>query len=527
MPKVSKSSYIHHDHESSWSTFILGIVSFFFLVLASFFLISDYYNTIEFSEKLTLHRLKGIVNSLASQIDGDLHQKVAEKYHTKDAIDQNKQDEDYWILHRQLLDAQLAHQLQTPVYTFVNEVSKNKNEVNFIITSNSKPYYRHAYTSNISDHQLKVVDKGAVEMSLYSDEFGHWLSAIAPVKNSQGETVAYVQADEKFGHFISKVRWNTAQNALFSGVGFCLILLLLLPYLRKLLKREEKQKALLEQSLGETKALSDKLEENEAQLKKYMHQLSESNRDLTDFAKIASHDLKSPLRNIHSFAQLIKRRNKTKLDENSIELLDFILNSALKGKEMVDGLLSYSTIDKDKTEPIIIPTQQLVEDACRNLQSIIEDKNVQIKKEGQFPSLKIKPSLITQVFQNLINNGIKYNEATQPEILIGFTTDNKQGPCFYVKDNGIGIAKEYQDKVFQMFSRLHSSETYEGSGIGLAFCSRVVHTYGGRIWLESEMNKGSIFYFTLPDAMKETQQVFDAPASTTANSTITSPKTPS
>ena len=133
------------------------------------------------------------------------------------------------------------------------------------------------------------------------------------------------------------------------------------------------------------------------------------------------------------------------------------------------------------------------------MQSLIREKKALICYEN-LPILRGHTSLITQLFQNFINNGIKYNQSEQPIINIS-TQQNDQGEYIYaIKDNGIGIAPENQDKVFSMFQRLHTQSDYDGTGIGLSFCTRIVETYGGKIWLESTFGKGTTFYFTLPKA---------------------------
>ena len=126
------------------------------------------------------------------------------------------------------------------------------------------------------------------------------------------------------------------------------------------------------------------------------------------------------------------------------------------------------------------------------------------------PTIKAHPLLISQLFQNLISNALKYNESKCPEVTIKFIQSDDGQCVFSVTDNGIGIAENFQKSVFEMFHRLHSAAVYEGSGIGLAFCNRIVATYNGRMWLESELGKGSTFYFTLPSAIvAESNDSFD------------------
>lgn len=484
---------------NSFKRKILRMYTYGFLLLMTYFLISDYFTTLKHAEELTLQRLEGIVRDLAMRIDGDQHQQLIKRYQTKDAISNSETDPDYQSIHNTLQLANKGHGLQSPIYTFINP-GKEEKLLEFVVTSSKEPYFLHRYTS-LPDCAYSVLAEGG-SIKLYKDEFGHWLSAIAPIKNSQNQTVAYVQADRQFDLFISEVRWITLKNALVSLLGFGLVLSFLIPILRRTLQEEEENKRLLRASLEETKRLSNKLEENEHQLKKNAAKLEQSNKDLTDFAHIASHDLKTPIRTINSFASLIVKHNGNKLDEPTQEYLGFIIKNASRAQKLISGLLSYSTADKDLGEQLVVKMYEIGEAAHQSLTALIEEKEARVILQNM-PYIKANSTLISQVLQNLINNGLKYNQSALPKVEVGYMVDVKEGPCFFVRDNGIGIPEEYQQNIFQMFTRLHNSSQYEGSGIGLAFCNRVVAAYGGKMWLKSSPEKGSTFYFTLPDTYIE------------------------
>jgi len=221
---------------------------------------------------------------------------------------------------------------------------------------------------------------------------------------------------------------------------------------------------------------------------------------LTDFAHIASHDLKSPIRSISSFSQLLLRKNKEKLDESSLEYLDFIINNSNRATNLIDSLLKYSTADKNLGEPVPFSMEVAVNSALSSLDGVIAERNVDVIIKD-LPEIKGNQIIISQVLQNLINNGIKYNRSEQPTIEIGMCDNQEKGLCFYVKDNGIGIDEKYQENIFKMFTRLHSNKEFDGSGIGLAFCNRVVKAYNGKMWLDSSPDNGSTFFFSLPNAL--------------------------
>lgn len=263
------------------------------------------------------------------------------------------------------------------------------------------------------------------------------------------------------------------------------------------------QNALLEQSVqARTKDLQEALarEQNaERQISEYAKKLEISNKELTEFAYLVSHDLKAPLRNIASFTELLNRKNKEKFDNRDKDFMQFIVKGAKQSMQLVEDLLNFSKIDKDLGEPQTINLNELVQNVCFNLSNLIETKKAQIDCEP-LPILLAHNALLSQLFQNLIANGIKYNESESPVIHLGNFRERGK-TIFFVRDNGIGIAPRFKDEVFKMFRRLHTVEQYEGSGIGLAFCKKIVDTYHGEIWLESEEGQGTTFYFTLPKAI--------------------------
>lgn len=261
------------------------------------------------------------------------------------------------------------------------------------------------------------------------------------------------------------------------------------------------------------------IETMQSQLSEYAQKLVKSNQELTDFAHIASHDLRAPIRNIGSFTQLLQRRLGAQLDERTKEYFDFITTNVRQSTKLIEDLLNYSKIDKNIGDPVSIELNDILLLVRSNLQSFITEKKAQIIAKD-LPILRGHSSLIVQLFQNLINNGLKYNESEKPTITIASEWRANE-LVFSVSDNGIGIAPQYKEQVFGMFRRLHSSAQYEGSGIGLAFCQRIVSTYSGRIWLESEEGKGTTFYFTLPDAViKEKQVIDDSSSLLSAQSTL-------
>jgi light-regulated signal transduction histidine kinase (bacteriophytochrome) len=239
------------------------------------------------------------------------------------------------------------------------------------------------------------------------------------------------------------------------------------------------------------------LRESEARFRKLSESLSRSNEELEQFAYVASHDLKEPLHTISSFADLFVRRYAAKMETKEKEYLDAIKQAALQGKTLVKELLEFSRIGKSQ----VLESVDLFETVQKvkvNLDMIIKESNAHIECSDHLPAVKCTSVEMGQLFQNLIENSIKYRSSEPPKIHISAVKSENNMWLLSVKDNGIGIDAEYKDRIFGIFERLHSRSEYAGTGIGLAICKKIVEHYGGRIWVESESGKGSLFCFTIP-----------------------------
>jgi light-regulated signal transduction histidine kinase (bacteriophytochrome) len=230
-------------------------------------------------------------------------------------------------------------------------------------------------------------------------------------------------------------------------------------------------------------------------LQEAINKLEISNRELEQFAYVASHDLQEPLRMVSSFTQLLERRYKDKLDSDADEYIDFIVEGSHRMKDLIDDLLVFSRLNTDKKEFKLTDLNQLLENVLFNFESVIEDNKIQIAIDS-LPIIKCDASQINQLFQNLISNAIKFRNDESPEIHIACQNSDNNW-LFSVSDNGIGIDSEHQKKIFNVFSRLHTRDEYEGTGIGLSICKRIIERHGGEIWVESEPRQGSTFYFTI------------------------------
>ncbi len=223
-------------------------------------------------------------------------------------------------------------------------------------------------------------------------------------------------------------------------------------------------------------------------------ELERSNSELEQFAYVASHDLQEPLRTISSYVQLIAERYKDKLDKDANDFIDFAVDGSIRMRQLINSLLEYSRVNKIKPLQWVEPIE-VIEDVLQDMKDQIVESGAVIKY-NQLPKIYADPILIGQLFQNLIGNAIKFRDGENPKIQI---EGKKEGGeiLFSVKDNGIGIKSEYDDKIFVIFQRLNSREKYPGTGIGLSICKKIVERHGGKIWVESEPGKGATFYFTI------------------------------
>jgi light-regulated signal transduction histidine kinase (bacteriophytochrome) len=235
----------------------------------------------------------------------------------------------------------------------------------------------------------------------------------------------------------------------------------------------------------------------EEEMKSLIKELKHSNEELEQFAYITSHDLQEPLRTIASFTQLLEMRYKGQLDSDADEFMGYMVDASIRMKKMIQGLLNYSRIGKEGMDLKQINLEHILDEALSNLKLVIEENNVVITHD-KLPSVIGDPKLLVQLLQNLITNAIKFKGEKSPEIHISATKSEKEDKYIIsVEDNGIGIDPQYADRIFKVFKRLHTLDEYKGAGIGLSIAKRIVENHGGRIWVESELNKGSKFYFTL------------------------------
>lgn len=232
------------------------------------------------------------------------------------------------------------------------------------------------------------------------------------------------------------------------------------------------------------------------QISRQNEELKQANEDLKQFAYIASHDLKEPLRMISSFTQIIQRITEKHLDEKQKQYFDFVTEGVGRMNGLLDGLLKYATVGNNEQEIGLVDLNDVLAVCQSNLKVRIEETEASLIIDP-LPTVQGSMQLLTQLYQNLLTNALKFiKPGVKPVIKIG-VAESEEKHIIFVQDNGIGILEEHKEKIFEIFHRLHPQTEYEGTGIGLAICQKIVKRLDGSIWVESETGGGATFYVSL------------------------------
>jgi len=257
--------------------------------------------------------------------------------------------------------------------------------------------------------------------------------------------------------------------------------------------------------LTSLKSAEDQLKQAYAELKKSTIKLKRSNNELEHFAYVTSHDLQEPLRMITSYSKLLNHSYHDKLDHNGKEFLNFIIDGTERMRELIKGLLDYSRLNTSEQGFEKVDMNTMVGEVLDNLSESVKDTGADIEIHP-LPSLTGDRIQLIRLFQNLIQNAIKFRRDTQtPKIMV----DVEEQPgewIFSVSDNGIGIQEKHKKRIFMIFQRLHLDDEYRGTGLGLAICKKIVERHGGNIWVDSKVGRGSTFKFSIPKKLNESSE---------------------
>jgi signal transduction histidine kinase len=468
---------------------ILLLVGGSMIILWMIMAILFYNFTVSKYERSTLMRLAGIANSLALQIDGDEHEKLFQIHKTKDDILNIEQDVLYFKLHHLLKSNFAANMLKSPIYT----ISSNGSDMfyEFGVTSDSVPYYRHPYKSYHPILNENYTVGGMIPA--YKDEFGMWLSAFAPIKDSQGNTVAVVMVDEKLDVFLSSVRSELLKAFFISIAVFSLMIILLLWQMRKILRREQKDKNLIEESSNEI-----------IRMNKELFVANEKLNSLDQFRKEMisniSHDLRTPMASIIGFLDLVRDKNETISDEDKNKFINVAYSETKRLNSLISDLFELSKLEsgqiKINTEAFNI--YELVSDIIQKYLLKIKAKHVDLNFEiHENIGLALGDiKYIDRVFQNLLDNAVRYvDEGGYIKIWILVEDEN-----FKVKicNSGDLIPQAALDVIFDRYYTNEKTDNAR-SGLGLAIAKSICTLHGCTIKAESNEYVNS-FWFTVPKA---------------------------
>lgn len=345
---------------------------------------------------------------------------------------------------------------------------------------------------NSQIHEKRSNYKLALEQIKYSNIISDSLMNLEKIKAlNDSELKATIQERETENEFLrsqqekNEIILSQQRRNLLYAIGllaaFAVVALLLLLGYRSNKKFSEELQLQVDEKTRELRDSNDKLKE--------------SNIELENFAYIASHDLKEPLATISSFSELLKKSSDN-FSPTSNQYLNIINNSSAQMKTLIQDILTFSKIDNSDLRIEKVDSSEIVEQVIASLKAQIESKKATIEIDKSLPSINAPKSELFQIFKNLIANGIKYNENPNAQIRIS-CEENKDKYIFSVKDNGIGIAPEHREKIFEMFKRLHTKDKYKGTGLGLAICKKIAEKLGGKIWIE-DAKPGSDFKFSIP-----------------------------
>ncbi len=247
--------------------------------------------------------------------------------------------------------------------------------------------------------------------------------------------------------------------------------------------------------ITERKLAEEKMNQLNKELEYKAQQLAVSNAELESFAYVTSHDLQEPLRMVSSFLQLLQKKYEGILDEKGLKYIDFAIEGSERMKVLIHDLLEFSRINTNKEVHVQVDLNTVLKKARSNLRKVIEDSGATLKI-SILPIIYGNESQLLQLFQNLISNAIKYRSEQAPIVEVNYLEKEDEW-FFQVKDNGIGIEEKFFSKIFVIFQRLHNRKEFDGTGIGLAVCKKIVEFHGGKIWVESVPGLGSTFNFTI------------------------------
>ncbi len=465
---------------------VMTTVLIAFLLLISYFLTVSYFKSLKEAETASLMRLNGIVCTLAMQVDGDAHQRLMVMHPTKDAITNPQQDSNYFAIHQVLRMNFQANMLGTPIYTIVLD---SNNICYFGVTSAEKPYFRHPYHSAPALLMEKHAE-GAM-IPCYQDEFGTWLSAFAAVRNSRGEMVGLVQADQNFDEFMALARADVLRNLLFGLLVGAFFLILLVRILQPIIRKERLNKEALAAANAENQYIN-------AQLQLSLEQVTDLDNFRREMIANLSHDLRTPMASILGYLETVILKKSQLSDNEQERFLNVARSEAHRLSRLVADLFDLSKLESGQIqiEPEPFNIAELAQDTLQKYQLQAEEKHVKLLTDfsENLPLTLADLRWIDRVLQNLMDNALRYVYEGGFVMFTIFEKDNTLN--FKVCNSGDPIPEAHLDRVFDRYFK-SSNRKKDSTGLGLTVVKKVMELHGERVWAESN-DALTTFRFTLP-----------------------------
>ncbi len=470
-----------------------------FIILIIYFLTNTYYQMLRQSKEEVLAKLKAVTSTGALMINGDMHAQLSNNYMAKDSINDNSQEPIYYRLHKALLAIKISNQLSSDVYTIV--YYEPDSTFHFIGTSAENPYFRHTY-KNYPKDLLSNYSKGGT-LDIYEDENGVWLSAFAPIRNSKGQVVALLEADEHFEVFLEKAKEDLIQNILFSLSITLPFAFVLFGYVANSLNNLRNIQVQLENQNEEIKSQNEEIKSQSEQIERYNLELNEritertaalakSHQQLSSFLYHSSHDVQAPVATLKGILRLAKLDQQDKKSNQYFEMMQATiihLEEMTKTIQLVYEIKSRELI----TEKINIKT--FLE---TNLITIIKnEENIVVTISGDDEVyINTDVDLFKTIIKELARNSVQYHSNEDKCTLLYRISKNNQWLQLEVEDNGDGIDPEKQSNLFSLFNRGHENST--GTGLGLYIAKTCIERLHGTISFLPKAKKGTNFLLRLP-----------------------------
>ncbi len=367
----------------------------------------------------------------------------------------------------------------------------------------SNPFLARAYELQYQSLVERGITEGALEAHIkfkeYTDEVNKYVFSQSETLIRNQHNLQLIEEENKVLQVENqnqKLRLTKDRSVLLLFVAGLLLLGTLVTYFFRLSYIRAQQSKQLSRLVKER---TEQLQQTNRELMKTNDDLLESNAELERFAFIASHDLKTPLHNIIKFSGLLKRKLESSSSQDIRDYLSFIIQGGKRMNYLIEDVLEYSKLSRQENgdNKVQIDLNELVDEISRSISEYLYSRNASIEISTPLPNIVWSYAKIFMLFKNLIENGVKYNESAKPTIKLG-AVPGEGGIDLSFSDNGIGIAEEYYDKIFLMFTRLHNQTKYDGSGLGLATCKKIVEEFGGTIYCEAQPQGGTVFRVRLP-----------------------------